>query len=105
MNRSSGSIDPEPQNHHCTAKSRNDSDTLFLRCNMANQVRQARSDWALIRRKQVEQLVQLSRSTIYDAVKKGNFPAPYKISSRAVAWKLSEVEQWLEARPLASTTV
>ena len=71
----------------------------------AQVIRQAQSDKALLRRRQVEQLVQLSRSTIYDAVKKGNFPAPYKISARAVAWKLSEVKQWLEARPLASATV
>lgn len=72
------------------------------RRNMADTLRQANSDKALIRRRQVEQLVQLSRSTIYAAVKAGTFPAPVRIGARAVAWNLSQVESWVEARPLAS---
>lgn len=72
---------------------------------MADTIRQAQSDKALARRRQVEQLVQLSRSTIYAAVKAGTFPPPVRIGARAVAWRVSEVEQWLEARPLASATV
>ena len=70
----------------------------------ADTFRQAQSDKALARRRQVEQLVQLSRSTIYAAVKAGTFPAPVRIGARAVAWRVSEVEQWLEARPLASAS-
>lgn len=70
----------------------------------ANTIQQAQSDKALARRRQVESLVQLSRSSIYAAVKAGTFPAPYRIGARAVAWRVSEIEQWLEARPLASTT-
>ena len=70
----------------------------------ANTIHQAQSDKALARRRQVESLVQLSRSSIYAAVKAGTFPAPYRIGARAVAWRVSEIEQWLEARPLASTT-
>ena len=72
---------------------------------MANEIRQAQSGKALARRRQVEQLVQLSRSTIYAAVKAGTFPAPVRIGARAVAWRISEVEQWLEARPLASSVI
>jgi prophage regulatory protein len=71
----------------------------------ADTIRQPRFEKALARRRQVEQLVQLSRSTIYAAVKAGTFPAPVRIGARAVAWRVSEVEQWLEARPLASATV
>lgn len=71
----------------------------------ADTIRQAQSDKALIRRRQVEQLVQLSRSTIYAAAKAGTFPPPVRIGARAVAWRLSCVENWLEARPLASQTV
>lgn len=67
----------------------------------ADTVRQAQSEKALARRRQVEQLVQLSRSTIYAAVKAGTFPPPIRIGARAVAWKISELESWLEARPLA----
>ena len=64
--------------------------------------RQALDAKALARRRQVEQLVQLSRSTIYANVKAGTFPAPIRIGARAVAWRLSDLEAWLEARPLAS---
>lgn len=71
---------------------------------MAETFRPAQSDKALARRRQVEHLVQLSRSTIYAAVKAGTFPAPVRIGARAVAWRVSEVEQWLEARPLARAT-
>jgi len=70
----------------------------------AQTIRQAPSDKALARRRQVEQLVQLSRSTIYAAVKAGTFPPPVRIGARAVAWRVSELEQWLAARPLASVT-
>lgn len=72
---------------------------------MADTIRQARCDKALIRRRQVEQLVQLSRSTIYAAVKAGTFPPPIRIGARAVAWKLASVESWLDTRPLASATI
>ena len=67
----------------------------------AETIRQARTDKALARRRQVEQLVQLSRSTIYAAVKAGTFPAPVRIGTRAVAWRVSDLETWLEARPSA----
>jgi len=50
---------------------------------MANTIQQAQSDKALIRRRQVEQLVQLSRSTIYAAVKAGTFAPPVRIGARA----------------------
>lgn len=59
----------------------------------------------LARRKKVEGLVQLSRSSIYAGVANGSFPAPYRIGARAVAWKLSDIDQWLSARPLASPKV
>lgn len=69
---------------------------------MADTIRLTQSDKALARRRQVEQLVQLSRSTIYAAVKAGTFPAPVRIGARAVAWRLADVEQWLAARPVAT---
>lgn len=61
-----------------------------------------RSDLSLLRRRQVEQLVQLSRSTIYAAVKAGTFPAPVRIGAGAVAWRRTALEVWLEARPLST---
>jgi prophage regulatory protein len=69
---------------------------------MAEAFRQT-TDKALAKRPHVERLVQLSRSSIYAGVANGTFPAPYKIGARAVAWRLSEVEEWLAARPLAGS--
>lgn len=40
----------------------------------------------------------LGRSTIYDYVKKGQFPPPVRIGDKAVAWVDQEVMDWGEAR-------
>lgn len=40
----------------------------------------------------------LSRSSIYDFIKRGKFPAPVPLSERAVGWLASEIEGWLEQR-------
>jgi prophage regulatory protein len=70
---------------------------------MAHQKQISQEDGhALARRRQVERLVQLSRSTIYAAVRAGTFPAPVRIGARAVAWRVSELEQWLAARPVTT---
>jgi prophage regulatory protein len=71
----------------------------------AKAIQQAPHDKALARRRQVEQLVQLSRSSIYAGVKAGTFPTPVRIGTRAVAWRISDLEAWLAARPLTSASV
>jgi len=68
---------------------------------MADNFQFLAGDRALLRRRQVEQLVRLSRSSIYAAVAAGTFPAPVRIGSRAVAWRLAEVLSWVAARPSA----
>lgn len=35
-----------------------------------------------------------SRSSLYAAIKKGEFPAPVKVGGRASAWVQSEIRQW-----------
>ncbi|CAM3744602.1 helix-turn-helix transcriptional regulator [Bordetella tumulicola] len=42
------------------------------------------------------------RSSIYDGVAAGTFPAPVKIGSRAVAWLEHEVDAWIDARVQAA---
>lgn len=42
-----------------------------------------------------------SNSTLYYLVNKGTFPTPVKISERAVAWRESEVLDWIESREKA----
>ena len=53
----------------------------------------------ILRRPAVEKMVGLSRSSIYSAMDRGLFPRPIKLGPRAVGWRLSDVEDWLETRP------
>ena len=53
----------------------------------------------LLRRQEVEQLVGLSRSSIYRLMQIGRFPLPLKIGPSAVRWKESELTTWIETRP------
>ncbi len=52
----------------------------------------------LLRLPQVREYTGLATSTIYDHIKKGLLPAPIHIGPRAVGWKLSDLEKWLEER-------
>ena len=47
-----------------------------------------------LRRRQIEELTGLARSTIYDRIKAGTFPKPVKIGDRAVAWLKSDIDAW-----------
>lgn len=58
-------------------------------------------DRCLLRRREVERLVGLSRSTIYAMMRRGQFPLPIRLSARAVAWRRRDLEDWLARRPLA----
>lgn len=54
---------------------------------------------ALLRRKEVERRTGLPRSTLYDLIGRGEFPAPIKLSSgRSVAWIESEVDRYIAER-------
>lgn len=41
----------------------------------------------------------LSRSTLYRDMEQGRFPAPVRISLRAVAWRASDIDAWIESLP------
>ncbi|HEY8102694.1 MAG TPA: AlpA family transcriptional regulator [Burkholderiaceae bacterium] len=56
----------------------------------------------LIRLPQVLALCGMSRSCVYDSIKKGTFPAPVKLSVRSSAWIHSEIVAWADARVNAS---
>ncbi len=40
----------------------------------------------------------LSRTRLYAALADKTFPAPVKLSTRAVAWPSRDVDAWIEAR-------
>jgi prophage regulatory protein len=52
----------------------------------------------LLRLPEVESLVGLRKSSIYDAMKRGEFPAPVKLSRRAVCWPASAIDGWIAER-------
>lgn len=53
----------------------------------------------MLRRKEVEQICGLARSTIYRLMREDKFPVPKRLGPRAVRWPSSEIDTWLAARP------
>ena len=56
----------------------------------------------LLRRRQVEEMTGLSRSSIYRLMRTQAFPVAVKVGPAAVRWKESDITNWLESRPLAT---
>ena len=52
----------------------------------------------IVRLPAVKEVSGLCRSSIYEGVAAGTFPAPVKIGLRAVGWRSSDLTNWLEAR-------
>ena len=38
------------------------------------------------------------RTSIYEKISEGIFPAPIKLGPRAVAWVSEEIDKWMDAR-------
>jgi prophage regulatory protein len=64
----------------------------------------ASAELRLIRLKEVLAICGKSRSSVYEAIKKGEFPSPVKLRGRSSAWIKSEVLQWVETCIRASRT-
>ena len=56
----------------------------------------------ILRRRQLEEQLGLSRSAIYQMVADGLFPKPIKLGRRAVGWRADDVENWLSEMQEAS---
>ena len=52
----------------------------------------------LLRLPAVEDRTGLKKSTIYAGVRAGTFPAPVRLSARAVAFRDDEIDRWINAR-------
>lgn len=57
----------------------------------------------VIRLKQVIDRTGLSRSTIYDMMKAGTFPARVGLGLRSVGWRENEVSDWIAARVIKTS--
>lgn len=56
-------------------------------------------DDALLRLPQVLEIVALSRSAWLAGVKRGDFPAPVRLTERVVAWRASSIRQLIAGQP------
>ena len=56
----------------------------------------------ILRIPDVEKQVGLKKSTIYEMVKREEFPPPIRLGSRASGWLLSEINKWKQERIAAS---
>jgi prophage regulatory protein len=61
---------------------------------MAEQLR------SFLRLKQVKAATGMSRSWLYEAIRRGQFPAPIPLGARAVAWDSAAIADWQAARIL-----
>ena len=57
------------------------------------------NDDYLLTIKEVAERVSLSRSGIYGMVKLGSFPAPQRVGSKAIRWRASIIQNWIDRLP------
>ena len=57
---------------------------------------------SILRLPEVMARTGLSRSSIYDKMKKGEFPLSIRLGLRSVGWIADEVEEWIQDRIDAS---
>ena len=53
----------------------------------------------ILRRPAVEKMVGLKRTAIYTRLRRGEFPKPVMLGSRAIGWRESDVAAWIASRP------
>ena len=59
-----------------------------------NAIQPTRTPEKLLRLPEVESLTGLKKSTIYAGLAARSFPAPVRLSNRAVAWRSSDIAAW-----------
>ena len=57
-----------------------------------------------IRKPEVRQIAGSSDSTIWRMEKRGQFPKRRQLGPNSVGWLLSEIEEWMESRPVVGET-
>jgi prophage regulatory protein len=51
----------------------------------------------LFRISEVMQVTRVGKTGIYNLIKTGDFPKPVRIGRRAVAWRIADVQKWIDA--------
>lgn len=58
-------------------------------------------DLALLRERQLREVLPFSGVTLWRRVKTGDFPQPVRLPGRITAWRWGDVRQWLAAQGAA----
>ena len=58
----------------------------------------AHAEVSVERKRQVLERLSISNSTLYRLVRAGAFPAPIRLTGRAVGWVSAEVDAWVARR-------
>lgn len=53
----------------------------------------------MLSKQELQEITQLSASTIEEQIRQGAFPRPRLISARRTAWLASEVYEWMRSTP------
>ena len=56
----------------------------------------------ILRKPAVLALVGMKNTWLHEAVKRGDFPSPFRLGVRAVGWRRADVEAWLDSREKAA---
>lgn len=48
------------------------------------------------------EMLSVSKSTIWNWVKKGTFPSAFKLAENTTAWRFEDVEEWIKSRDMLS---
>jgi prophage regulatory protein len=57
-----------------------------------------RGNARFLRLSEVRRRVPYGRASIYRLIAAGQFPRPYSLGARAVAWLESDIDAWIESR-------
>jgi prophage regulatory protein len=57
------------------------------------------SEDRLIRLKELKRMIGLCPASIYNLINNGKFPKQIQLSERATAWRLSDINEWINSRP------
>lgn len=53
----------------------------------------------IMRIQEVTAVIGVGRSSLYKWMKAGSFPASVQLGARAIGWRSSAIDRWIQARP------
>lgn len=56
----------------------------------------------MLRMAAVSQITGKCKSSIYQGIKNGTFPAPIKLGARSIGWLSTDIDAWIDSRVKAT---